>query len=278
MPRGAASGGAREAARLRLGARAHFADPGYYDKAYGARREDVAYYAALARPGLRVLELGAGNGRVTLALARRGARVTAVDLSPPMLADLRRKLRGEPADVRARVQVKRGDMRRVRLGARFDLVICPFNTALHLYTREDVEAFFATVRAHLAPRGELVVDLSVPVPEDLARDPDRAYVTPRLKHPTRGVCRYAERFEYAIVPQVLFVDLTFDPLDGSPPFATPLAHRQFGPAEWEALAHYNGFRPRRVLGDWEGGPLDESSDVMIWHLVKRAPARRRSAR
>lgn len=280
MPSGAATtsdaraGEARHAARLRLGTLAHFSDPSYYDKAYGARRDDAAYYAALARPGLSVLELGAGNGRITLELARRGAHVTAVDLSAPMLRDLRRKLRDEPKEVRARVRALRGDMRRVRVGGRFDLVICPFNTALHLYDRADVEGFFATAKAHLAPRGELVVDLSVPVPEDLARDPDRAYVTPKLRHPTRGVCRYSERFEYEIVSQVLFVEMTFDPLDGSAPFATLLAHRQYAPAEWEALAHYNGFAPRRVHGDWQGGPLDEASDVMIWHLAPRGGVRR----
>ena len=50
---------------------------------------------------------------------------------------------------------------------------------------------------------------------------------------------------------------------------TPLAHRQFFPQEWEALLHYNGFEVDRVEGDFHGGPLDRTSDVMVWHARAR---------
>jgi len=44
--------------------------------------------------GRRVLDLGCGTGRHTLALAQAGALVTAVDQSPEMIARARPKLRG----------------------------------------------------------------------------------------------------------------------------------------------------------------------------------------
>ena len=41
----------------------------------------------------------------------------------------------------------RGDMRKaVASGKRIGLVICPFNAALHLYTREDVEQWLESLR------------------------------------------------------------------------------------------------------------------------------------
>jgi hypothetical protein len=52
---------------------------------------------------------------------------------------------------------------------------------------------------------------------------------------------------------------------------TPLAHRQFFPQEWAALLHYNGFEVRNVYGDFQGGPLDAQSDVMVWHARRRRP-------
>ena len=55
-----------------------------------------------------------------------------------------------------------------------------------------------------------------------------------------------------------------------PPFATPLAHRQFFPQELEALLHYNGFEVERVEGGWEGEPLDRYSDVGIWTCRARS--------
>jgi SAM-dependent methyltransferase len=45
---------------------------------------------------LRVLDLGAGTGKLTGALARLGADVTAVEPDPEMLAELRRRLPGIP--------------------------------------------------------------------------------------------------------------------------------------------------------------------------------------
>jgi SAM-dependent methyltransferase len=233
----------------------------------------VQYYVGLAqRYGGPVLEYGAGNGRIALPIARHGVEITGVDHSGPMLADFRRRLREEPEEVRQRVRLLKGDMRKTRITGRkkFQLVLCTFNTALHLYERRDVEAFLARVREHLAPGGLFVVDLSIPSMADLLRDPAKAYKAPSFKHPSAGHVGYEEHFDYDPVRQICFVLMEFLPRDKSvPSFATPLAHRQFFPREWEALLTYNGFDVERVFGDFHGGPLDRNSDVMVWHARVR---------
>jgi len=51
------------------------------------------HVAALTSPGIRsVIDVGAGTGNVAVQLATRGVRVTAVDVSAGMLAQLRRKI------------------------------------------------------------------------------------------------------------------------------------------------------------------------------------------
>ncbi|MRG92670.1 class I SAM-dependent methyltransferase [Polyangium spumosum] len=267
---------ARRDLELEAGTSAHYEDPAYYTKTYRARLDDVRFYADYAAErGGPVLEYGCGNGRITLPIARLGVDVTGVDLSAEMLSDLRERLRAEPEDVRARVTVKRGDMRRARLGRRFPLVFCPFNAFLHLYTREDVERFLARVREHLAPRGEFVFDVSIPQPEELARDPARAYAAPRFNYPTldgKGMpVRYTERFDYDPIRQVLFVAMEFSPVSGEEPWMTPLAHRQFYPRELEALLHYNGFELLDAWGDFDRSPPTRDSIT----LVLRTRARHR---
>ncbi len=265
---------------LEAGTAAHYEDPAYYFQTYRSRIDDVRYYVALAEErGGPVLEYGCGNGRITLPLARAGVRAVGVDRSAPMLADLRARLRAEPAEVRRRVAIRRGDMRAVRLGRRFPLVICPFNAFLHLYVRRDVERFLARAREHLTPRGELVLDVSVPDPAELARDPERPYFAPRFRYPApdggagKGpMIRYSERFDYDRLRQVLFVAMEFAPTDGSDAWMTPLAHRQFHPQELEALLHYNGFAITTRHGDFSGGPLASSSATMILHCRSRRRA------
>lgn len=259
---------------LEAGSLAHYEDAAYYTATYRNRIDDVAYYVALAaRAAGPVLEYGVGNGRIALPVARHGASVWGIDHSAPMLGDLRDRLRDEPADVRRRVRLRRGDMRRAKLGRRFPLVVAPFNAALHLYTRRDVELFLARVREHLSPGGLFVVDLSMPTPADLARPPSRPFHAPRFRHPTAGVMvKNRERFDYDPVRQVLFVAMEFEPEDGAQgAWMTPLAHRQFFPQEWEALLHYNGFEVEELFGDFAGGPLTRESDTMVWHARVAKP-------
>jgi SAM-dependent methyltransferase len=257
---------------LDAGSRAHYEDPVYYTSNYRRRIDDVQYYVTAAtRIGGPMLEYGVGNGRIALPVARHGVAVTGVDQSHAMLTDLKARILLERDDVRARMRLREGDMRSVRMKSRFNLIICPFNTALHLYTRDDVERFLARVRSHLAPGGTFIVDLAVPSFIDLMRDPARGYRGANFRHPTTGdLVRYAERFDYDCIRQVLFVTTDFEPL-GKPDegWVLPLAHRQFFPQEWEALLHYNGFVAEDVFGDFHGGPLTRTSDVMVWHARRK---------
>jgi SAM-dependent methyltransferase len=248
-----------------LGALAHYADPAYYTKTYRNRRQDVAYYVELARRvGGPVLEYGVGNGRIALELARAGVSVVGVDLSVPMLRDLEARLQKEPGAVQKRVQLVRADMRRRSLRRRFPLVIAPFNVVLHLYTRQDVEAFFARVQSHLTPRGRFVFDFSVPQLE-LARDPSKRYGAPRIRHPTTGeLTRYTERFEYDPIRQLLLIWMEFVPVDNPRGgWVVPLTHRQFFPQEMAALLHYAGFRRLHFTGDFMDAEPDEDTDSIV---------------
>lgn len=61
-------------------------------------REEKAvhgFLGALMRPGHAVLEVGSGTGNYTVPVARRCARMVAVDQSPEMLGYLRERLRRE---------------------------------------------------------------------------------------------------------------------------------------------------------------------------------------
>ncbi len=69
--------------------------------AYAEHRPDYAQaavrWALEPAPGLRVLDLGAGTGKLTATLVTEGADVIAIEPDPAMLAELRRAV----ADVRA---------------------------------------------------------------------------------------------------------------------------------------------------------------------------------
>lgn len=55
-------------------------------------RTTMRYIERYLKPGMKVLEIGAGTGRYSLALAKKGIEVTAVELVPHNLEILRSKI------------------------------------------------------------------------------------------------------------------------------------------------------------------------------------------
>lgn len=138
-----------------------------YDRLWGERLPgssvdgDVRFYLAEARrSGGPVLELGIGTGRVALPLARAGWRVTGVDDSAAMLGVLRRKLVLSPyANL---IRLVRGDMRNFDAGGRYALALIPFRAFHHVWTPADQARTLRCIRAHLKPKGRLIIDLFDP--------------------------------------------------------------------------------------------------------------------
>lgn len=259
------------AQRIARGAVAHYEDAAYYDLTYRRRRRDVRFYVEEAvRARGPVLELGAGTGRVALEIARAGCDVVAVEPVAAMLARASEKAERLPKAARARLTLKKGDARRVRLRARFPLIIAPFNVLMHLYTQRDLERALATVRHHLAPRGRFVFDVSMPDLRAMVRSPGRLYRGPRVVHPTTGKAfEYFESFEYDALREVQLVSMVFQSVEElSDLRVLPLSQRQFFPEELSILLHYNGFRVGARWGDFDRSPLTGESESQI--LVARA--------
>ena len=268
--------------RTGIGAEAHYEDGRYYDQAYRRRRHDVRYYVDLAvESGGPVLELGAGTGRVSLAIAKAGIEVVGVEPMEPMLARAEERRSTLPRVARERVELRHGSLEQLRLRRRFPLVIAPFNVWMHLYTREQLERGFATVRHHLTRNGRFVFDVLLPDPVSMARDPAKRYRGGQVPHPRGDVkYRYSEYFSYDPMTQVETTVMDFEhPTRKSESFCTPLTQRQLFPAELEALLHYNGFVVESHTGDFAREPITSAteSQVVVARLRSTRGATRRSS-
>jgi SAM-dependent methyltransferase len=129
---------------------------------------DLADAAAIDGHSARVLDVGAGTGRVALTLARAGHRVTALDIDDGLLDALRERAGGTD------VEIVCADARTFELpGDDFDLCLLPMQTLQLLGDSGERLAFFKRARAHLRSGGLLAVAIVTEVePFDCADGDD----------------------------------------------------------------------------------------------------------
>ncbi len=128
----------------------------WHDLECGSYRADLPLWRELADEAAtgdgaaRVLDVGAGTGRVTLDLAVRGHRVTALDRDPELLSALAERAAGLP------IETVLADAREFSLARDdYDLCIVPMQTVQLLHGPGDRGALFAQARAHLRRGGML---------------------------------------------------------------------------------------------------------------------------
>ncbi|HEX4452747.1 MAG TPA: methyltransferase domain-containing protein, partial [Kofleriaceae bacterium] len=262
------------------GSREHYADAALYDYEYRRRRADVTFYRELAKKsgdGGPILDLGAGSGRVAIALARDGHDVVAVDRSPSMLAKLRERVAALPAAVAGRVRIVEGDLCTFSVKGTFPLAIAAFNTVEHLYTRGEVAALLARVASHLGPTGRFAFDVQLPDMAWLLRDPNKRWAKTRFTDPTTGrPMLYSTNHDYDPVGQIALIRIYYEPLDGKGPAKiVKLSQRKFFPAELEALVAHSGFRMVERYGDFAWQPLESGAESQVLICEHRNDRRRR---
>ncbi len=82
--------------------------------------------------GARVLDAGCGVGQVSQALAERGAKVTAIDISPSLIEIAQRRI---PSSLHNQIEFVAGDMNNTALGS-FDYVLAM--DSLIYYSQRDL--------------------------------------------------------------------------------------------------------------------------------------------
>ena len=233
-----------------------------WENAQTVARRDVRFWRriAAAQSG-RVLELGCGTGRITVPVARAGARIVGIDRSAPMLARGRQRLR------RARLtqaSLVRGDIRHLPFRRRpgFSLVMAPYGILQSLTREKDLRATIDAVHGVLRRGGLFAVDLVPDLPRwaeydrrtSLSGSRGRGTRLTLIESVRQDTGRRLTIFDHEYVERrgrtrrVHRFSLTFRTL------SVPQMSRRLEKA---------GFRIKAALGDYLGGPWDSRSDVWV---------------
>ncbi|MFG1945649.1 class I SAM-dependent DNA methyltransferase [Nonomuraea sp. NPDC048826] len=212
----------------------------------------VERLAELADGG-RALELAIGTGRVAVPLAERGVSVTGIELSRPMIDQLRTK-----AD-EATIPVVEGDMATATAPGTYTLVYLVFNTISNLLTQARQVECFRNAARHLSPGGRFVIELWVP---ELRKLPPGQQAIVCQSEPG-----YILVDTYDVLNQhVVSHHFGFDDGRQAELFRSP--HRYIWPAELDLMAQLAGFELESRHADWSGAEFTAASwsHVSVYRL------------
>ena len=232
----------REAARYDSSSGEEF-DPAVIDAT-------VDFLADLACEG-DALELAIGTGRIALPLSERGVRVSGIDLSAPMVEQLRAKPGAEAIDVTI------GDMCTARVGGSYRLAYLVFNAICNLTSQDAQVECFRNAAAHLEPGGCFVIEVGVP---DLQRLPPGEMIQAFLVSPT-----HLGFDEYHDLATQSFSSHHYSVQDGTfELFSMPF--RYVWPAELDLMARLADMSLRERWSDWDRAPFtgDSRKHVSVW--------------
>ena len=212
----------------------------------------VSRLAGLAGDG-RALEFAIGTGRVAIPLSERGVPVTGIDLSRPMIEQLRTK-----ADDTA-IPVIAGDMATARAPGGYSLVYVVYNAISCLLTQSEQVACFRNAGRHLMPGGRFVIELWVP---DLRKLPPGQRAIVANVEPG-----YIILDTYDVVHQhVISHHFTFGGDNQAHLWRSP--HRYIWPSELDLMAQLAGFELEARHADWAGTAFtaESQSHVSVYRM------------
>lgn len=197
-----------------------------------------------------VLDMPCGPGRHALPLARVGHRVTAVDITPSYLEELR----GHAVDGELDIDIVQADMREFVRPEAFDLALNLYHSFGYFDDKEDDRRVLRNFATSLRPGGVLVMDL---IDKDVLARELRPFNERLLDDGT------LVREESLVSPDGDWLHSTWTYLRPGERHEFDMSHRLYGGAELRRELLDAGFSAVDLFGGLDGRPFDAAAVRLV---------------
>lgn len=202
------------------------------------------------RPGMAVLDVPCGNGRHAIDLARRGMRMTGVDISAGFLDEGRRNA--------PEIEWIHGDMRELPWRGRFDAAYC-WGNSFGYFDHDNCQRFLEAIASALKPGGRFILE-SGAVSESIlpVLQPERKLRIGDLDFHSRNTYNAVESR----------MDITYTFTRGRQQEVKPIHQWVHSAAEIRRMFRRAGLEPLDVFGSVEGDPYALGSPRFIASTIR----------
>ena len=238
-------------------------NPALYDACTAHKIDDIPFYEHWAKQtNGPILELACGTGRIAKHLIESGFNYTGLDLSAVFIDHCRSNFPNG--------KFTTGDMCDFNLGQKFDLIFIPFNSFLHLYKEDEMTQCLKSIQNHLSDNGKFLLDIFVPDPEFLYRDPDKKYEEMTIIHPNGGECTVWQKNQYKEETEINHIHWFFNRGNSEPMDEYDFDMRMIYPDTMDRVLSDSDFTIEEKWGDYDGEPFNETSLLQLYICSKRS--------
>ncbi len=234
----------------------------FYDLIYHSVRDEVDsgwFLNEIKQIKGKVLEIGAGTGRLFSNALKDGADIYGIDISSPMLEILRKKLYPDQY-----FRISRQNMIDFSFDFKFDLIIAPFRVIMHLISKDDQLKALNNVFRHLNTNGKFIFDTFIPDLNMLIKGLENSVDFEGEYESGKRIKRTVST-KPDLINQIINITFRIDwDEDGqlkTEIWKVPL--RYFFRYEMEHLVERSEFRNYRIIGDYHGNELSNDSREFI---------------
>jgi len=250
-----------------------------YDLQYQGYKEDLGFYlketkkakSAQGRSasGGKVLEIGCGTGRILLPILKAGVNIEGLDGSKSLLQTLHFKAK----KIGLKPKTYFANMINFDLGKKYDLIIIPFRTFIHLATVSDQKKALKIFHKHLSKGGKLILNFFNPDFKRMVERQGKEEFHSYVRNPiTKNKVKISAINCYYPAEQLMKIIFIHEEVDKhnyllrKKEYKTTIKY--IFRFEFEHLLELTDFRVLKLFGGFKGEKFDDRSREMVWIAEK----------
>ncbi len=236
--------------------------PDLYDAIHNNYTWDNQLIKTVAfKSGGPVLELASGTGRLTRIIIDLGLDYTGIDSSRAFIKVSKKKFLNS-----AKFHLK--NMQNFHLKKKFKFIFIGFNSFLHNLSITSAKKCLNCVYKHLDDDGIFLISLFIPNPSFLYRNTNKLYAATNYFTFNGFKCRIMEKNTFDKEKEInrLTWFLEKDGIIQNEKYS--FSQKMYYPHMMDLLFEYSGLKVKEKLGDYDGSPMDNNSDMQIYICKK----------
>ncbi|MDZ7798653.1 MAG: class I SAM-dependent methyltransferase [Patescibacteria group bacterium] len=240
-----------------------------YDIQYQGYQEDLKFYLSEIKKANSTLEIGCGTGRILLLALKKGYKIEGLDGSKSMLKKLKEKAKKENLEPKTYF----ADMKNFKLDKKYNLIIVPFRTFLHLDSVQEQKESLKNFYRHLKKNGRLILNFFNPDYKRMSFQKNKKEFHSIVKDPvTKNKIKIYAINHYYPANQTIKTKFIHEEVDKNNLLLNKkeynLKLKYIFRFEFEHLLTLMKFKPLKLYGSFKRRKFTDESREMIWIAKK----------